>query len=125
MRTALLIGLGGFLGSVSRHFVSNAVSKVFGTRLPYGTLAVNLTGCFLIGLLMELALEFKLIPLETRLFLTTGFLGGFTTFSTFTYETVSMVAKDGGLRAGVNAILHLSLGMAMVWLGRLMAQRLN
>lgn len=125
MRIVLLIGLGGFLGSVSRHFVSSAISRIFGAEFPYGTLAVNITGCFLLGLFMELAMEFRLIPTEPRLFLTTGFLGGFTTFSTFTYETVSMLAKGGGFRAGVNAVLHLVLGLAMVWLGQLTAQRLN
>lgn len=121
----LLVGLGGFLGSARRHIVSNAASKIFGTRFPLGTLTVNAIGCFLMGFFMELAMEYQLIPSEIRLFLTTGFIGGFTTFSTFGYETVSMALGKNGLQAFFHVILHLCIGISMVWAGRLLAHRWN
>lgn len=124
MQVTLLVGLGGFLGSVARHVVSTTASRLFGEHFPYGTLCVNATGCFLIGLVMELATEFEVVTPGVRLFLTTGFLGGFTTFSTFSFETVSMALKGNSLRAGLNAGLQTTLGITMVLLGRIIAHKL-
>jgi len=91
-----VISLGAVLGANSRYWISGLGQKWFGPTFPYGTLLVNLTGCFGIGLLMTLFLEhFSMTPLS-RLFVVVGILGGYTTFSAFGWETYSMV---GGLAA--------------------------
>ncbi|MFZ0390085.1 MAG: fluoride efflux transporter CrcB [Calditrichia bacterium] len=114
----LLVGAGGFLGSVSRYLASGAVHRLLKNPwFPYGTLSVNVLGCFLIGLLGGVAESRQLFSPEVRLLVFLGFLGGFTTFSTFGYEVFSF-ARDGQLAAaGLNIVLHLLLGLAAVWGG--------
>jgi CrcB protein len=114
----LLVGAGGFFGSVSRYLLSGFVHNLWGKPgFPYGTLVVNVTGCFLIGLLSGLAESKQLFNPETRLLVFIGFLGGFTTFSTFGYEVFSF-ARDGQLLLSVaNILLHLLLGLGAVWVG--------
>ena len=114
----ILIGAGGFFGSISRYVVSGAVHRIFGKPwFPYGTLAVNVLGCFLIGFLSGIGDNRQLFTPETRLFLFIGFLGGFTTFSTFGYEIFTF-ARDGQfLGSFLNLALHLVFGLGAVWLG--------
>ncbi|AMM51740.1 hypothetical protein TH61_11905 [Rufibacter sp. DG15C] len=95
MKMILAIGLGSFLGGISRYLLSLAIQTKVGTSFPFGTLGVNLIGCFLIGLVFGLAEKGNLSN-EWRLFLATGVLGGFTTFSAFSYETVALL-RDGQL----------------------------
>ena len=90
-----LVGVGGFLGSVARYVVSLLLSPVV-PWFPFATLAVNILGCFLIGLLSELAISTTLVSPEARLFLVTGFCGGFTTFSAYMFEHTALL-KDGQL----------------------------
>src|SRR5262245_41872988 len=90
----LVIGLGGFLGSNARYLVAGWVGRMLGLSFPYGTLIINVSGSFLLGLLMGLWQHHPLGFLQQRLFFTVGFLGAYTTFSTFTYETLRL-ALDG------------------------------
>jgi CrcB protein len=90
MKLLLVVGVGSFIGGISRYLVSLFVQNKFLSTFPYGTLVVNITGCFLIGVVYALS-EKGNVNAEWRLFLITGFLGGFTTFSSFSNETVSML----------------------------------
>lgn len=123
MQTVILVGAGGFLGSVARYLVSLWATKTLGNAIPYGTLAVNVLGCFLIGFLTEHHL-ISLTPV-VRSLLATGFLGGFTTFSAFSYETISMLTMGSRVTATLNILLNLILGLSMTLFGRILAQRLG
>lgn len=90
MKIILMIGIGGFIGATSRYLLSLFVQNKFLSTFPFGTFSVNIIGCFLIGLVYALS-ERGNIGVEWRLFLATGILGGFTTFSSFSNETVSML----------------------------------
>jgi fluoride exporter len=94
------ISVGGAVGTGARYLLSGWVLGVFGTRFPYGTLAVNVIGSFLLGGIMQFSLTTGLVPPTLRLALTTGVLGGFTTYSTFNYESVRYL-QEGALAIGV------------------------
>ena len=94
MNKLLYVGIGGFIGACLRYIISTNSSKLLGAEFPYGTLIVNIIGGLLIGFIMELSLTTDLISPNLRLFLTTGIMGGLTTFSTFSYETISLF-NDG------------------------------
>lgn len=117
MASYLAVAFGGAFGSVARYFVAGSVHERLGAGFPYGTLAVNVTGCFVIGLIMELTENRFTINPQVRIFLTIGMLGGFTTFSTFSYETLAL-ARDGlMLKAGANAFGSLFTCLTAAWLG--------
>jgi CrcB protein len=119
----LLILAGGGAGSLARYIAGTAIMTRFGSRFPMGTLVVNVTGSFLIGLIMTLLTE--RLPASTywRPLLVIGFLGGYTTFSSFEWETYSAV-RDGGFWLGLaNVVASVTLGYAAVWLGALIARR--
>jgi CrcB protein len=119
----LLILGGGGAGSLARYLVGSALMTRFATRFPLGTLAVNVTGSFLIGLLMTLLTErFQPHP-NWRLVLVVGFLGGYTTFSSFEWETYAAV-REGGFWIGLaNVVGSVTLGYMAVWLGALLGRR--
>jgi CrcB protein len=118
MRNILIVGLGGFIGSTLRYLVSGWVQSLCGgSFFPYGTLGVNVLGCLLIGLLGGWADNLELFSPSIRLFLLLGLLGGFTTFSTFGYETVAMLRDREGLAAVAYVGLHLVVGLGAVTLG--------
>ena len=94
----LIIALGGALGAVSRFLLGNGVSRALGSALPYGTFVINIVGCFAMGLLMTIIVDREMLPATWRLFLCVGFLGGFTTFSSFGYEAL-MLLTEGRLLA--------------------------
>lgn len=114
----LIVGLGGFLGAALRYIISSVTAKYFGD-FPIGTLMVNVAGGFIMGLIMEAGNSIWPISADARLFLTTGILGGLTTFSTFSYETVSYLAEGEYLMGSLNAGLNLFLALFACWLGRL------
>jgi len=115
----LIIGLGGFIGAVLRYLVSSVTQAASGSAIfPYGTMCVNLTGCFVIGVFSLLAETRGMLTAETRLFLFIGLLGSFTTFSTFGHETFNLIREGRPVLAGMNASAHLILGLLCVWLGR-------
>jgi fluoride exporter len=114
---------GGAAGSLARFVVGTAIIARTGGRFPFATVIINISGSFLIGLLMTLFTE-RLRPHPNwRLLLVVGFLGGYTTFSSFEWETMSLV-KDGARWLGLlNAIGSVTVGYAAVWLGALVAGR--
>ncbi len=114
---ALLVGFGGFVGRICRYALGGAVHRHFPmATFPYGTLSVNLLGCALIGALVGLADSRQLFSPELRTFGFIGLLGGFTTFSTFGYETIEMAREGEHIRAAFNVGLHVVLGLVFVWL---------
>ena len=113
---ALLVGSGGFAGAVMRYALGAAVHRHLPlTTFPYGTLSVNLLGCFLIGALAGLADSRQLFAPEFRAFVFIGVLGGFTTFSTFGFETFAMARDGDHLHAAWNVSIHVVLGLTLVW----------
>ena len=102
MERLLWVCLGSALGGGARYLISQAALTLLGPVFPYGTLAVNVIGSFLIGLIMHVSLESTLIPPTLRIFLTTGVMGGLTTYSTFNYETLNFVTDGDWLLAALN-----------------------
>lgn len=98
--TVLWIGLGGFIGANARYFLGRAIIERYGSAFPWGTLTVNVAGSFLIGIILEVIAQRAISDPAYRLFLVVGFLGGFTTFSTFAFETVTLFEDERWLRAG-------------------------
>ena len=119
---ALYIGIGGCIGSICRYGCSRILYRIVGDGFPYGTLAVNLIGCFLIGLVMKLSEEGFLLQPHIRLFLTIGILGGFTTFSTFSYETLELLRTGSMLKAGLNMTVSIFGCLFATWLGNTAAK---
>ena len=115
MQKLFYVGIGGFIGAALRYLIS---SKVISDTIPWGTLLVNVIGGVLIGLIMQLCLSTDYISPNMKLFLTTGVLGGLTTFSTFSYETMSLF-NSGDFKNGIlNICLNLILCLGGVLLGQ-------
>ncbi len=112
----LAIGLGGFGGSIARYFVSLWINYKHRTHFPWGTLIVNLTGAFLLGFILAL-LEERMLHRSWYYPLCIGFVGAYTTFSTFVFETLHLASKGNLFYAMNNALLSVLLGVLMVWLG--------
>lgn len=121
MQKLIYVGIGGFIGASLRYLISTNSPKFFGTQLPYGTLIVNVLGGILIGLVMELSLVTDLISPNLRLFLTTGIMGGLTTFSTFSYETISLFSDGRYIVGALNTCLNLFLSFGGVLFGKFIA----
>jgi CrcB protein len=118
----LLVMLGGGVGSLARYLAGTFITNSFASLFPLGTMIINITGSFLIGILMTLLTE-RLPHPNWRLLLVVGFLGGYTTFSSFEWETFSAV-RGGGLWIGlINVVGSVALGYAAVWLGATLATR--
>ena len=124
MYRTLLVGVGGLFGSVARYWVAGVVQRLDGSTFPVGTLSVNVLGSFILGLLMALSLDRGLINADTRLLLATGFCGGFTTMSTFSYETVALLRDGSAAAAAGNVGITLVACLAAVALGDLAARLL-
>ncbi len=116
MTEMLWIGLGGCAGAIARYWLSGLVAARAGVVFPFGTFVINVSGSFTLGLLLGL-LEQQAIPPVTRLALGTGFLGAYTTFSTFTYETIRLVEEGSILLATVNVAASLVLGLGAAFAG--------
>jgi CrcB protein len=120
-----LAGCGGFIGSVLRYSVSGFVQDASRSiRFPFGTLAVNLIGCFAIGFLSQLAETRGFFSAETRTLVFVGVLGGFTTFSAFGNETMNLWREGESALAVVNIAAHLVLCLGAVWLSRALAYQI-
>lgn len=113
----LLVMVGGSLGAISRYWVALLAARVLGGRFPWGTMAVNLAGCFLIGAAFALTDRTSLLSPSARLFFMTGFLGSLTTFSTFALETVGLARPGTGLLSVTNILVNNLGGMLLVLAG--------
>lgn len=123
MTRILLIGLGGALGSIMRYGVSEGFRVVGPANFPWGTLTVNIAGCFVIGVLMAVFAGPIALREDLKLCILVGVLGGFTTFSAFARETLAMVHEQRYWPAAVYVLLSNCLGMAAVWFGHFVARR--
>ena len=117
MKTAAAIAFFCAGGGLVRYYLSGWVYSLVGRSFPYGTFVVNILGAYLIGLTMELGLRSTLIPDTLRLGLTVGFLGGLTTFSTFSYETFSLLEDGRFLMAFANIMASVAICLLFTWLG--------
>jgi CrcB protein len=123
LRALVLVGMGGFVGSVLRYVMSGAAFRLTGIAVfPIGTFAVNVLGCLAIGFLSGLAETRDVIGPQTRIFLMVGLLGGFTTFSTFGFETFTLVRDAERLYALGNILASVAVGLCAVWLGQVLAR---
>jgi fluoride exporter len=113
----LLIALGGAIGTIVRYVTSLLAFRWFGPEFPYGTIIVNLSGAFLIGLVQELGTEAAVVSDNTRLFLTTGLMGGMTTYSTFSYETVRLMETNAWTQAWANVVVTTTFCLGLCFLG--------
>jgi fluoride exporter len=125
MMKYVMVGIGGAVGSVLRFWASSYLSERIGTRFPYGTFAVNITGSFLIGFIVTLLASKVNWDPNWRYLIPIGFIGGYTTFSAFEYETLRSVQDGNILVAALNVILSLTLGFAAVWLGAVAGRSLE
>lgn len=116
LQSILAVGIGGFFGSIFRYLISHYVNIRAQSTFPFGTLTVNVVGSFLIGIIIAAALEGNLNK-SMRLLLATGFCGGFTTFSSFSYEFFSLLQHEEMGLAFLYAASSFVLGLAFVWLG--------
>ena len=125
MFNVILVGIGGLIGSILRYLVSGYVQQwTQSFEFPYGTLAVNLIGCLVIGFLSQLADARGVFSTEVRVLVFVGLLGGFTTFSSFGNETMNLMRDGEMLPAFANVSAHMVLGLGAVWLGRVIAHAL-
>lgn len=125
MVTWLLVALGGAGGSVLRYGVGRIAVAYLGPATVMGTFAVNVTGSFALGFFMGLALERNIISVNLRSLLAVGFLGGYTTFSTFTFESLRLVADGELLRAAISVLGNVVLGLAAAYLGILLGRAVS
>jgi CrcB protein len=120
----MLVGLGGFIGSIARYALSGLVLRgTAASRFPAGTLVVNVLGCFAMGVLAALAERWHLFGNSARLFLLTGLLGGFTTFSAFAYETYFLGRHHAWSWAAGNVALQVFVGFGFLWMGHHLVSR--
>jgi CrcB protein len=124
MSRFLLVCLGGAAGTAARYFVGGVAERTLGATVPYGTLAVNLIGSFLISVIMYLGVDRGLLSIDLRMMLTTGVMGGFTTYSSFNYETLRLFQQGSPLWAsayvGVMLAGCLAAGMLGLVVGRIL-----
>lgn len=120
----LLVGCGGLVGSILRYWLSGAIAHVTKGDFPFGTLVVNVVGCFAIGFFLALGYERFAWRPEIRLFVAVGILGGFTTFSTFSYETISLFRDSSYLPALANAAASLLGCLVATFLGIALARKI-
>jgi fluoride exporter len=117
MAKFIYLAIGGLTGTFARYFLAGAVYELLGTRFPYGTLIVNLSGCFIIGILTTVAENKFLLNPNMRILLMIGFCGAFTTFSTFIFETSNLIRGGETLRAFMNVILSVIVGFIVFRIG--------
>ena len=122
MSQILAVAIGGAVGALARHGVSTAVVEAFGPRFPLGTLIVNVAGSFAMGWLFALLTGRMDISPELRLLVTTGLLGAFTTFSTFSMETLVLLQAGRWVAGAANVLLSVALCLGAAWLGTLVVR---
>lgn len=124
MDKLLVIGVGGFVGAIARHVLAGLVQRRAGALFPAGTLGVNVVGCLLLGALFAVVESRPALGPQARSFLAVGILGSFTTFSTFSYETLELVRLGAPRLAFGNVAASVVLGLTALWLGRVLVRAL-
>lgn len=124
MKELVVVFLGGGIGSALRYWLSGSVYRFAKPTFPYGTLVVNVSGCFLIGFLMAVFEERFVVQPLLRLFLTIGILGGFTTFSTFSFETVELLREGSTISGLINVLLSFGGCLTATFLGNMLGRLL-
>jgi CrcB protein len=124
MTKLIYLAIGGVTGTFARYFMTGAVYGILGTRFPYGTLVVNLSGCFIIGILTTVAENKFLLNPNLRVLLMIGFCGAFTTFSTFMLETSNLIKDGETMRAFMNVLLSVVVGFIVFRVGVLLGELL-
>ena len=122
MRAVILIAVAGAAGAVSRYGVGLWAQRQLGSHFAFGTLIVNVLGCLLLGLVLEMESQTEWVGTSWRLFLAIGFMGAFTTFSTFGFETLKFMQAGNHQLAMLNVAANLILGLLAVWLGWMLAR---
>jgi CrcB protein len=121
----IVVGLGGALGAIARYWFSALIGERFPTRFPLGTLVINVSGSFIIGFFLTLVSERLNIHPNWRLGVAVGFVGAYTTFSTFEFETFRLLETGSGISGFMNVILSLMLGFLAVWAGIALARQIS
>ena len=117
MKNILMIGIGGMVGSMARYLTATYFSRLFPSTFPYGTFAVNIIGCLVIGLIFGLSERYSWFTSDWRIFLATGFCGGYTTFSAFAVENVELLQQSNYLTFASYSIASFTLGLLAVIIG--------
>lgn len=125
MSKYIAVAIGGALGALARYWVANVVGARFDTKFPFSTLVINLSGSFIAGLFLTLALERVNLHPNWRLAVAVGFLGAYTTFSTLAYESFKLMEERSIVRGFANLIVSMTLGLAAVWLGVVAARGID
>ncbi len=123
-KSVLIVGTGGFIGTVCRYWCNIGMEKLTGTTFPWGTFVANVSGCFIIGLINGLVDRGDMIGSDWKLFLTVGFCGGYTTFSTFAFNSVGMISEKAFGDFLLNVGLSLFAGFVAVYLGYVLVRSL-
>lgn len=124
MPLLLYIGIFGFFGAISRYLLSGWVYSAMGTRFPWGTLVVNVLGSFILGFLFRIATDRLVFDADIRTGLTVGFLGAFTTFSTFSLETLNLLEEGNLMLAAINILASVTICIIAAWGGVAIARAL-
>ena len=124
MRTFWAVAIGAALGGAARYYLASAIQQRVGPTFPWGTLVINVSGSLLLGVLMRYALATPSVSAELRAFLTTGFCGGYTTFSTYSYETATLLEDGQYGRAGTYALASVVLALVATFAGFVLAREL-
>ena len=122
MRTFWAVAIGAALGGVARYYLASAIQHRVGATFPWGTLVINVSGSLLLGVLMRYALATPSVSAELRAFLTTGFCGGYTTFSTYSYESAALLEDGQYGRAGTYALASMVLALVATFAGFVLAR---
>lgn len=117
LKTLFIIGAGGFLGSIARYLTQIVVERYLHSSFPWGTFAANIAGSFIIGAVYALSERGNLLTPEVRMFMAVGFCGGFTTFSSFAYNNLTMISENNYFQLLANVGLSLFFGISAVFLG--------
>lgn len=125
MKLFFFIGIFGFIGAISRYLLSGWVYGIVGTRFPYGTLAVNIIGSFLLGFLFKLTTGRVILEADLRTALTVGFIGAFTTFSTFSLETFNLLEEGSWALAALNIAASVIVCLLATWGGVVLARSIT
>ncbi|MEG6584494.1 fluoride efflux transporter CrcB [Dendrosporobacter sp. 1207_IL3150] len=122
LKNILMVAVGGSIGAVTRYLISLWAVARIGADFPYGTLIANVVGCFIIGVFMTITMEKFIVSSHMRLLVTVGFLGGLTTFSSFSYETFKVFGDAGFNIAMYNVLANIVLGFLATWGGILLGK---